>query len=135
MKKTVATNVKPADSLAAVLPTTQVDPIVGFVARTITDVVRIDDDQDGRVEGAEILSFSWKRSQDAFATFRGWNLKEFRAQFGDLDEGERKAQIEIFAKAFDLRNDDAEFLIEDWLRWMEQGATLIGRTRRVMQKS
>ncbi len=112
----------------------QVDPIVGFVARTISDVTTIDKDADGRIENHEILQLGWSRSQDAFGTFRNWGWKEFVEQLRDLDSEERQAQVQLFAKEFDLRNDEVEFLFEDWMRWLDLGASLVGRTRKLLKK-
>lgn len=110
----------------------QVAPIVAFAARTISDIAFIDEDQDKRIEGNEILSFGWKRSQDAFAVFRDWNWSQFQKEIKDLDPAERDVLIEGFAKDFKLRKIEAEILLEDTLRWINDGANLVGRIRKVM---
>lgn len=112
----------------------QVNPVVAFAARTVSDIAFIDEDQDDRIEGNEILSFSWKRSQDAFAVFRGYDWKQFKKELGDLDQGEREVLIETFAKDFKLRKVEAEILIEDTLQWLNYGANLVGRIRKIMKE-
>lgn len=116
------------------LPTTKVDPIVAFLGKLITQLVHIDEDQDNKVEGAEILKFAQNVGFDAFATFKDFSAQEFLAQLKDLDEEERKKEIEIFAQDFVLRNQEAEWLLEDWLRFLEQGIILVQRSKTVFSK-
>jgi len=111
----------------------QASPVIAFAARTVTDIAFIDEDQDGRVEGNEILSFGWKRSQDAFALFREWDWSLFQKELKDLDAAERDSLIETFAADFKLRKLEAEILLEDMLRWLNDGANLVGRIKKVMK--
>jgi hypothetical protein len=124
-----------AQKTAAQLGTDQIDPVVGFVARTITRSAQIDADGDKKIEGLEILDYAQKTGFDGFATFRGFSIKEFRAQLADLDATERDKQIDLFAKDFKLSNTEAEMLVEDWVRYLDQGAFLIERTRRLVKKA
>ena len=112
-----------------------VNPIVRFLARTINRVVRIDEDQDGDVEGGEILKTVQNVGFDAFATFRGFSWPEFKLQTSDVDAVERQQLVEAFAQEFDLPNDQAEYLIEDYLEWLNRGSVLIERTRKLTQKA
>lgn len=108
-----------------------VDPVVAFLGRTINRIVTIDEDKDGDIEGMEILSFAQKVGFDGFAIFQGFRFKEFWAQVKDVDEAERGKLINKFAETFNIPNDEAEFLVEDWLRHLDTTAHLVNRTRKV----
>jgi hypothetical protein len=111
-----------------------VSPVVAFTGRLVTTVVNIDEDGDGKVEGSEILKAAQNIGFDAFAVFRGFNLGEVKAELKDLDPTERQQLIDVFAKEFDLSNDEAEYLIEDWIEWLNRGTVLISRTRAMTKK-
>lgn len=117
------------------LPTTKVDPVVSFIGRLITALLHIDEDQDNKVEGMEILQFAQTVGFDAFATFRDFTLPDFIAQLRDLDATERKEAIELFAADFKARNQEMEWLIEDWLRYLENGAVLVERSKTLLKKA
>lgn len=112
-----------------------VDPVVAFLGRTINRIVTIDEDQDGDIEGMEILSFAQKVGFDGFAIFQGFRFKEFWAQVKDVDAAERGKLINRFAETFNIPNDQAEFLLEDWLRHLDATAHLVDRTRKVLGRT
>lgn len=111
-----------------------VNPVMGFLARLIPRIVYIDEDKDGKVEGGEILNTGYKLAFDAFGTFNGWSWNDFIAQLRDADPEERKELIQTFATEFELSNDVAEILIEDWMRHLDQTATLVIRTKKFFTK-
>jgi len=116
-------------------PITMVDPVVGFVGRTITDIIFVDEDQDERVEGSELLIFGQKRVMDAFATFQGFKINEFRAQLGDVDAQELDQLVETFRTHYKTSRFEAEILVEDWLQWVANGAKLVDRTKKLGKKA
>lgn len=114
---------------------TSVSPVVKFTGRLISQVVDLDENKNGDLEGAEILRAVQNVGFDAFAVFRGFNLADFKAQVADLDDAERKVLINEFKEVFDLQNDDVEFLVEDVIEWLERGATLVARLRKTFKKA
>lgn len=111
-----------------------VDPVMAFLARFITRLVTIDGNQNGRVEGMEILQFAQQVGFDAFGVFQGFRFPEFWEQLKNADKAERAKLIDTFAKEFDLPNDEVEWLIEDWLRFLDQGAHMVTRTQKLLRK-
>ncbi len=108
-------------------------PAVEFLGELITNIVRIDEDKDGKVEGMEILSFGQKTVFSGFRNFAGFNLKDFKSELSAIwsNPESKKALISAFEEKFDLDNDILEFLIEDTINYLDEGATLIGRWKKV----
>jgi hypothetical protein len=117
------------------LPITRVTPVTSFLAEAVSALIQIDGNRDGAISLAEALNALQIIGLRAVTTFVGFDMKEFRAQLGDLDPVERKQLIETFAAKFTLSNVEAEILVEDWLRWLEQGITNIERTKRLIAAS
>lgn len=92
----------------------------------ITGLVNIDTNKDGKISAIETFGFLQLATVKVLSRYR--TLSEAMAELKDTDSTERKALIAELAKTFDLENDEAELLIEDWLYWVEEGGTLVGRT-------
>jgi len=92
----------------------------------ITGLVNIDTNNDGKISAIETFGFLQLATVKVLSRYR--TLSEAMAELKDADSTERKALIGELAKTFDLENDEAELLIEDWLFWVEEGGTLVGRT-------
>jgi hypothetical protein len=112
-----------------------VDPVVSFIARLIPRVVYIDEDGDGKIEGGEIMNFAYKAGFDAFGTFRNFSWKDFAKQVKDADQEERAILISNFKEEFDLTDNEAEFLIEDWIAHLDRTAVLVSRTRALLSRN
>lgn len=114
------------------LPITRVTPVTSFLAEAVSALINIDADKNGAVSLAEALNSLQIIALRAVTTFVGFDMAEFRAQLKDIDPQERKDLVETFAAKFKLPNVEAEILVEDWLRWLEQGITNIERTKRLI---
>lgn len=117
------------------LPITRVTPVTHFLAETVSALINIDTDRNGAISIAEALNAIQIIGLRAVTTFVGFNMSEFREQLKDIDPQERKQLIDAFASKFTLGNLEAEILVEDWLRWVEQGVTNIERTKRLIATS
>lgn len=117
------------------LPITRVTPVTSFLAEAVSALIQIDGNRDGAISLAEALNALQIIGLRAVTTFVGFDMKEFRAQIADIDPAERLQLIETFAAKFTLSNVEAEILVEDWLRWLEQGITNIERTKRLIAAS
>lgn len=117
------------------LPITRVTPVTSFLAEAVSALIQIDGNRDGAISLAEALNALQIIGLRAVTTFVGFDMKEFRAQLADLDPVERKQLIETFAGKFTLPNVEAEILVEDWLRWLENGIANIERTKRLIAAS
>jgi acetylglutamate kinase len=116
------------------LPITRVTPVTHLLAEAVSALINIDADKNGAVSLAEALNALQIIGLRAVTTFVGFDMKDFKDQLRDIDAQERKQLIEAFASKFTLSNLEAEILVEDWLRWLEQGVTNIERTKRIIAK-
>jgi acetylglutamate kinase len=114
------------------LPITRVTPVTHLLAESVSALINIDADKNGAVSLAEALNALQIIGLRAVTTFVGFDMKDFKDQLRDIDAQERKQLIEAFASKFTLPNLEAEILVEDWLRWVEQGVTNIERTKRII---
>lgn len=114
------------------LPITRVTPVTSFLAEVVSALIGIDTDKNGAVSLAEALNSLQIIGLRAVTTFVGFNLAEFRDQIKDIDPQERRQLIEAFSQKFTLSNVEAEILVEDWLRWLEQGISNVERTKRLI---
>lgn len=139
-KKTIlAAQTEPASrALASEIPTSehldidQAKIVSGFLGQLVTAVVNIDGNNDGKISWVEILNKVQVIGLSALATFPTVNLRVALAQLKDADAGERDTLIATFSEKFDLSNDQAEWVIEDWIKWLEDGFTLFKRTKALM---
>jgi hypothetical protein len=114
------------------LPITRVTPVTHFLAEMVSALIGIDSDKNGAISLAEALNALQIIGLRAVTTFVGFDMKEFKEQLRDIDPQERKQLVDAFAAKFTLGNLEAEILVEDWLRWLEQGITNIERTKRLL---
>lgn len=107
--------------------------VSGFLGQLITAVVNIDGNGDGKISWIEILNKVQVIGLNALAIFPTINLRVALAQLKDADAQEREQLIAAFSEKFDLTNDAAEWLIEDWIFWLEEGFTLFKRTQAMLK--
>lgn len=107
--------------------------VTGFLAQLVSAVANIDGNKDGKISWIEILNKVQVIGLSALATFPQVNLRTALAQLKDVDSGERDILMATFSEKFDLTNDQAEWLIEDWIKWLEEGFTLFKRTKTFLQ--
>jgi len=101
------------------------------IGKVTTNVIYIDSNRDGKISRTEILSFITAIALEGIQSF-----DDIPAAIEELKtEGSaaRTAFVEGIKKEFDLINDTVEFLIEDWLEWLEKGITLGERTGKVLR--
>jgi hypothetical protein len=107
-------------------------PFAQDIGSIITGLVNIDTNKDGHISGMEVFGFLQLATVKVIGRFNTFN--EALAEIKDTDSDERNALIAEFSKTFDLTNDDAELLIEEWIGWIEDGGTLVGRTIQLLKK-
>lgn len=112
-----------------------VSRLVAFLAEAVNAVVVIDSDKDGKVQGIEILTFIQKLAIAGFRSFQGFNLEQFKSELKLVmaDPVTRSQLISEFGAKFDLPNDAVEFLIEDTLAYLDMGAGLVARWKKVIK--
>lgn len=113
--------------------TDKVLPLAGFIGAFISALFRLDSDGDGSITFVEILNKVQLLGLRAFSTFSDFELQSIREQIAEIKDipARRQEVVTSFAKEFDLVDDIAEMLFEDWLYHIEHTITLVQRTRRV----
>lgn len=107
--------------------------VTGFLGQLIGAVASIDGNGDGKISWVEILNKVQIIGLSALATFPNVNLRVALAQLKAADAQERQQLVAAFAEKFDLANDAAEWLIEDWIFWLEEGFSLFKRTQAMLK--
>jgi hypothetical protein len=107
----------------------------GFIGKVVTAVSTIDANQDGKITALEILNKLQVIAFDAFVTLPGMSVKRAIAELRDANNEERQQLLLAFAEKFQLNNVEAEWLLEDWLFWLEEGFTLYTRTKEMFTKT
>ena len=103
-------------------------PVAQFVGELVTAIASMDANQDGQISWLEILNKVQVIGFKAISTFTNTDLTMLKKELADLDNEELKQLIEAFADKFKLSKQEAEWLIEDWLRHIADTAKLVGRT-------
>jgi len=104
------------------------------VGEFVSHIASIDDNQDGKITMAEILNKVQILGLKLITVFSTLKIRVAIAQLKDADSAEFALVREAFAKKFDLRNDEAEFLIEDWIAHLEQSIRLFSRTKTILTR-
>lgn len=107
--------------------------VSGFLGQLVSAVATIDGNGDGKITWLEILNKVQVIGLSALVTFPSINLRTALAQLKDADAQEREQLIAAFSEKFDLANDQAEWLIEDWIFWLEEGFSLFKRTQAMLK--
>jgi hypothetical protein len=105
-----------------------------FLGKVVTAVSTIDANRDGKITALEVLNKLQVIAFEAFVTLPGMSLKTALAELRDANNDERQQLLLAFAEKFQLNNVEAEWLLEDWLFWLEEGITLAARTKRLFAK-
>lgn len=116
-------------NLLAVSATNPASPVAGFVGELITGLATLDANRDKKITWLEMINKVQLIGFKALSTFSGFDLAEFKEGIAELyqNTSARKELIEAFIQTFELTNREAEYLLEDFLRWLEQGVTLYNR--------
>lgn len=104
-------------------------PAVAFIGHAITSIASIDQNGDGKLQTFEIFNKLQSLAIKAFTVnqqISSW--KELVAEMKNIDPEESRILVEELAKTNDWNNDKLEWLFEDWLRWFNQGYSLVYRT-------
>lgn len=109
--------------------------LAGFLGKIVTAVSTIDANRDGKITALEILNKLQVIAFDAFVTLPGISVKKAIAELRDANNEERQQLLLAFAEKFQLNNVEAEWLLEDWIFWLEQGYTLYVRTKQMFAKT
>lgn len=109
--------------------------VAQLLGKFITTLLGIDANNDGKIVWVETLNATQTIVMSVLVNYPGFDVEEFKMQLAALKDNpaEREALINTFADEFDLRNDVVEFLIEDTLRYLEDGFTLSERWSKVFK--
>lgn len=111
----------------------QVLPFSSLLGKGITAVVTVDADQDGTIQLLEIFNKVQAIAIEGYTIYQITDFETLKAQLGDLDTSELIEIVDSVAATFDIPNDDAEALIEDWLtfifRTIDEVTDLVARTQ------
>ena len=87
---------------------------ITLILASLMAVVRLTKKVDGALEDKHISPMEW--GEIGIAAFQfGWTftkIKEMKEEFNDMDAEERTELIQKFAAELELRNEDAEQLVE-----------------------
>lgn len=110
-----------------------VNRVSAFIGMLITSIFTLDANHDSKVTWIEVFNKIQVIGLKALVTFPGFDLAEFKQGLAELktDSSARKQLIDSFAEQFELSNREAEYLLEDFLRWLEQGVTLYNRLQAI----
>ena len=101
------------------------------IGKLTTGAINLDSNRDGKISTAEIIGFGTTVLVQALGNFQ--NIPEAIRELRKEGSAARVAFLEGLKNEFDLENDAAEFIIEDWLDWIEKGITLGERTAKVLK--
>lgn len=112
-----------------------VAPVAAFVGNLFTSLTTVDANKDGKISWIEGINKIQVIGLQALSTFSGFELTLFRQGLDDLrkDAEARKQMIEAFVEKFELSNREAEYLFEDFIRWLADGVTLFNRLQSLNQ--
>lgn len=117
----------------------QLLPSSSLLGELITSIVTLDENQDGQIQLLEAVN---KLQTIAFKAYTVYNTTDWaiaKAQLKDIDTGEILQVVETVAVTFDIPNDEAETLIEDWAKFifetLDKGAELVARTQLMFSAS
>jgi hypothetical protein len=102
--------------------------LVTAFGELITAAAKLDSDKDGKIELTEIFSFVQTLVMKVAAVYG--SFPEAMKQFKDVKSAERKELIVAFADSFNLENNDAEEVIEEWLFVIDDIADAVVITKR-----
>ena len=91
----------------------------------------MDSDKDGKIELTEIFSFVQTLVMKVAAVYG--TFPEAMKQFKDVKSAERKELIVAFADSFNLENNDAEEVIEEWLFVIDDIADAVVITKKYFE--
>ena len=102
--------------------------LVTAFGELITAAAKLDSDKDGKIELTEIFSFVQTLVMKVAAVYGSfpYAIKQFK----DVKSAERKELIAAFADSFNLENNDAEEVIEEWLFVIDDIADAVVITKR-----
>lgn len=106
--------------------------LIEAFAKIISQVATLDKDKDGSISIAEIITFVQAFIMEAVAVYGDFSTA--LQQLRDADGEDRKLLVTTFADKFELPNNDAEVLIEDWIFHVIDTAELVGATIDVIKK-
>lgn len=111
----------------------QILPFSSLLGKGITAVVTVDANQDGVIQLLEVFNKVQAIAIEGYTLYQITDFATLKAQLGDLDTSELIEIVDSIAVTFDIPNDDAEALIEDWLtftfRTIDEATDLVARTQ------
>jgi hypothetical protein len=110
------------------------NPLPTLAGQTVTAIVNADSNGDGKTSLIEITGAISTLAYKAIVQLQGKNLQELGNEIISRPSPKQITQwVEEFAAANDWMNDDAEELLEDWMRYFAMGAGLVQRTIELRQ--
>ena len=111
----------------------QILPFSSLLGKGITAVVTVDANNDGVIQLLEVFNKVQAIAIEGYTTYQITDFETLKAQFKDLDTSELIEIVDSVAVTFDIPDDDAEALIEDWLtfifRTIDEATDLVARTQ------
>lgn len=105
-------------------------PIVALVAKIVTAIVHADKNGNGKIDSTERIALLGFLSMEFYLSLNGLPLKQVGDELADLDAKEIAELVNVFSMNHDLKDDVLESLIEDTLKWLVDGISLIGGFRK-----
>lgn len=105
-----------------------VSPIVKFIGLLLTSIFQLDGNQDGHISWLEIINKLQLLGIELYGTVQGISWAKIQSELSDADAGEIQQLIADFSEAHDLRDEELEAIIENWLHWLGEGGILLERT-------
>ena len=100
--------------------------LIEAFAKIISQVATLDKDKDGSISVTEIITFVQSFIMEAVAVYG--DFATAIPQLRDANGDDRTMLAQTFAEKFELPNEEAEVLIEDWIFQILDLADLVGQT-------
>ncbi len=103
--------------------------ISGFLGRTLTAAIHIDQDGNGTVSNMEKLGLAQSAGFDAFNTFIALDYNDLGLEVGDLSPSEIMQLVVDYSENQQLKDPVLEGIIEDILKWIAQAPNFVERVK------
>lgn len=103
--------------------------IAGFLGRSVTAVIHIDQDGDGEISRMERFGLAQSVGLDAFSTLGRTDYKALGEEAKDLDATEIMDLVTKYSENQELKDPVLEGILEDGLDWLAQAPKLLERLK------
>jgi hypothetical protein len=102
------------------------------LGRIVTAVVKIDKNQNGKIETMEIFELVQVMAVELFKVYG--DIKEGIDQIANIDSKDFRFLVDAFASKFDLDNDEAETLIEKIAYLLADAIEIVDEAKQLLKK-